>query len=505
MATKGVNWSVAAGLATTLVMAPLAAGAQKAELTLLHVNDVYEISQKRGKGGLAELMTLLRAERARAANHLTTLGGDLISPSVMSGLTKGAQMIELMNAIGLDVAGLGNHEFDFGDDVMIQRMQGSNFVWLATNTLGANGRPFGVSQATIVRPLGELKMGLFSLLTPETSTLSSPSEKITFTSAVETALKAVESLKADGADFIIALTHLDLAQDRELAKRVRGIHVILGGHDHDPISVYEGGTLILKAGYDAHYLAVADITIEKKKGRGGTRVSMLPQWRFLSTAGVTPDPEIARIVAGPEKSLDEKLSVPVGKTTVLLDSRRATVRGRESNFANLMADAIRASLEADIGFTNGGGIRGDRTYEPETTLTRMDVLSELPFGNYVVLLELTGAQLLEALENGVSRVEDIAGRFPHVSGMAYAFDPKRPKGSRVVEATVAGQPVEGAKRYKVATNEYIAGGGDGYAVLKEAKTIIGAAGGALMATVVMDHIAAQGTISPALEGRITVK
>ena len=115
------------------------ASAQSAKLTLLHVNDVYEVSAKDGKGGLAELMTLLRQEHARTQNHLVTLGGDLISPSVMSGLTKGKQMIELMNALGLDVAGFGNHEFDFGSDVLKERIAASKFTWLATNTLGADG------------------------------------------------------------------------------------------------------------------------------------------------------------------------------------------------------------------------------------------------------------------------------------------------------------------------------------------------------------------------------
>ena len=444
MTIRARTSGVAVALAATLVLSPLDAWAQKAELTLLHVNDVYEISAKRGKGGLAELMTLLRKERARAANHLTTLGGDLISPSVMSGLTKGAQMIELMNAIGLDAAGLGNHEFDFGDEVMARHMAASNFAWLATNTLGADGRPFGGARSTLIRKVGELKVGMFSLLTPETTHLSSPGEGITFTSPVETALKAVESLKAEGADFIVAITHLDLAGDRALAKRVRGIHVILGGHDHDPISVYEGGTLILKAGYDAHYLAVADIAIEKQMKRGKPRVSMTPAWRFLSTAGVAPDPEVGALVAKHEAALDEKLAVPVGKTSVMLDTQRSTVRGQESNFANLIADAIRVSVGADIGFTNGGGIRGNRTYDAGTTLTRKDVLGELPFGNFVVLLELTGAQLLEALETGVGRVEDGAGRFPHVSGMRFGFDPKGEKGARVVDATVAGRPVDKA-------------------------------------------------------------
>jgi len=481
------------------------AWAQSARLTLLHINDVYEISAKGGKGGLAELMTLLRAERAKAENHLTTLGGDLISPSVMSGLTKGAQMIELMNAIGLDVAGLGNHEFDFGDEVLQQRMAASSFTWLASNTLGADGKPFGGAQATTTRKLGELSLGLFSLLTPETTHLSSPGPGVTFVPAEEAAAAAVKALKEAGADVIIAVTHLSLAQDRELARAVKGIDVILGGHDHDPITVYEGGTLIVKAGYDAHYLAVADLAIEKKEGRRGPEVTILPQWRYLSTAGVAPDAEVAVLVQKHEAVLDKELNVAVGKTTVELDSRRSTVRGAESNLGNLIADAIREGVKADVGFTNGGGIRGDKTYPADSTLTRKDVLSELPFGNYVVMLELSGAELLAALEHGVSQVEDGAGRFPQVSGISFAFDASKPAGGRVSAVKVGGQPLDKDKRYKVATNEYIAGGGDGYAVLKGARTIIDASGAVLMASMVMDYIAAKGTVAPKLEGRITRK
>ncbi len=491
--------------AVLTIVAPAAGWAQSAELTLMHVNDVYEVSAQRGEGGLAELMTLLKAERAKAQNHLTTLGGDLISPSVMSGLTKGTQMIELMNAVGLDVAGLGNHEFDFGDDILKQRMAASNFTWLATNTLGADGKPFGGAKATMTRKVGELTVGLFSLLTAETTHLSSPSKAVTFAPATDAAKAAVKELKGQGADFIIALTHLDLGADRELARAVKGINVILGGHDHDPISIYEGKTLILKAGYDAHYLVAATIKITKKETKRGVRVSMLPQWRYLSTAGVTPDAEIAAIVKKHEGALDEKLNIVVGKTTVELDSRRSTVRGAESTMANLIADAIRAGVGADIGLANGGGIRGNRTYDAGSELTRKDVLTELPFGNVVVLLELTGAQLLAALENGVSRVEDVAGRFPQVSGMSYVFDPKAAAGSRIIEAKVGGQPIDKAKRYTVATNDYIAGGGDGYAVLKGGKAIIDASGGTLMASMVMDYIAAKGTIAPKVEGRIMRK
>ncbi len=495
--------AVASALLAFLVLLAVvpAASAQKAELTLLHLNDVYEISPQRGKGGMAPLMTLLKAERARAANSITTLGGDLISPSLLSGMTQGSQMIELMEAIGLDIAGLGNHEFDFGDDVLAKHMAASKFTWLASNTL-VDGKPFGGAKATVIRRVGDMKVGLFALLTPETAHLSSPGKGVSFTPVLAAAETAVKALNEQGAQAIIAITHLDIAQDRGLARAVRGINVILGGHDHDPISFYEGGTLILKAGHDAHFLAVADLKLEMKKGRRGMKLAMAVQWRFLSTSGVAPDPAVAAVVAGYEKQLDEKLNIAVGKTSVELDSRRATLRTGESNWGNLIANALRQAVKADIGLTNGGGIRGDRTYEAGSTLTRRDVLTELPFGNVVVKLELSGADLLAALENGVGRVEDKAGRFPQVAGLRFVYDPAKDKGSRVISVGIGGQALDRAKLYTVATNDYIANGGDGYGALKGAKVVIGAAGGPLMATVVMDYITAKGVIAPKLTGRI---
>ncbi len=483
----------------------LGALAESVDLTLLHVNDVYEISAKKGVGGFAKLMTLLKQERAKATHHMTTFGGDLISPSVMSGLTKGTQMIELMNAIGVDVAGLGNHEFDFGDDVLKRRMAESKFTWLATNTLGPDGKPFGGAQAIMTRQVGDITIGLFSVLTPETKYTSSPSEKVNFTRPVEAARKAIKGLKQQGADFIIAITHLDIAQDRELAQKVEEINVILGGHDHDPILFYEGDTLIMKAGQDARYLAVADIHIEKKKTDRGIKISMIPQWRFLSTAGVTPDAEIEEVVIKYEDDLDRNLMVAVGKTAVELDTRRSTVRTRESNFGNLIADAMRKAVGAEVGLTNGGGIRGNRTYEAGTTLTRKDILTELPFGNVTVLMSLSGADLWAALENAVSRVEDKSGRFAQVSGMRFTYNPAQPKGSRILEVIVGGKPLDKSRTYTLATNDYLARGGDEYESLKKGKLIIDALGGTLMASQVIDYIEKLGTVAPKIEGRIEAK
>ena len=496
-------FAIGAGPTLALLLAG-GASAEPVTITFLHTNDVYEIAPKEGRGGLAELATLLQQERGAAEHSITTFGGDLISPSVLSGLTQGAQMIELYNLLGTDVAVLGNHEFDFGPEVAAQRIEESEFPWLGTNVLGPDGEPAVGTVDLHTMDVGGYRIGFFGLLAPETDVLSSPGPDITIAPLVETATAAALRLEAEGADVIVALTHDDIADDRALAREVEAIDLILGGHDHDPITFYEADTLIVKAGYDAHYLAALDLAIERVKEGDEEEVEVVPTaWRYLSTAGVEPDPKIKAVVARYEDRLDQELAVPVGTTTALLDSRRSTVRTAESNFGNLIADAMRQSLGADVALMNGGGIRGDRTYDPGTVLTRKDVLTELPFGNVAVLLELSGADLLAALENGVSQVEDGAGRFPQVSGMSFSYDPSRPPGSRIVEAEVGGQPVEASRDYAVATNDYVYGGGDGYEALSRGTALIDPSGGTLLANIVMDYIERQGEIAPETEGRIT--
>jgi 2',3'-cyclic-nucleotide 2'-phosphodiesterase (5'-nucleotidase family) len=496
---------IAGAGALWIALAAAVALAAPTKITFLHTNDVYEISPKKGQGGLAELMTLLEAERAAADHAITTFGGDLISPSILSGLLDGAQMIELFNALKVDVAVPGNHEFDFGPEVAAQRIGESKFPWLGTNVLGADGKPALGMTASHMITAGDFKVGFFGLLATDTDTLSSPGPGISFAPVAETAKQAVAALQEAGADVIVALTHLEIAEDRQLIKDVKGINLVLGGHDHDPITFYERGVLIQKAGYDAHYLAAVDLMVDRVEKSGKMVVQVRPAWRMVSTAGVTPEAGVKAIVDGYTTKLDAELGQPVGTTETMLDSQRSAVRTQESNFANLIADAIRAGVGADVGLANGGGIRGDRTYDAGTVLTRKDVLTELPFGNVVVLLELSGADLLATLENGVSKVEDGAGRFPQVSNMTFVYDPAAPAGSRIVEATVGGATLDPSKTYTVATNDYIAGGGDGYASLKRGKTLIDASGGTLMATMVMDYITAKGTVAPKAEGRIRTK
>ncbi|MDH5411701.1 MAG: bifunctional metallophosphatase/5'-nucleotidase, partial [Alphaproteobacteria bacterium] len=418
---------IVTALATAIALLfalPFAASAEPTKITFLHTNDVYEISAKQGQGGFAELMTLLKAERAAAQHSITTFGGDLISPSVMSGLTKGTQMVELMNAIGVNVAVPGNHEFDFGPEIAAKRIGESKFPWLGANVLGKDGKPAAGMTGLHIIKAGDFTVGFFGVLAPETDSLSSPGASIKFADVQATAAESVKQLQEMGADVIVALTHLSMADDIALARGVKGINAILGGHDHEPIAWQEGNVSILKAGYDARHLGALDLSVEWVESRGKKKLQVVPAWRLTSTAGVAADPAIKAIVDKHNAKLDEDLNVPVGETKVMLDSQRASVRTAETNMGNLIADAMRAGVKADIAISNGGGIRGDRTYDAGTVLTRKDVLTELPFGNVTVLLEMTGADVLAALENGVSQVEEKAGRFPQVSGLSFTYDPK---------------------------------------------------------------------------------
>ena len=203
--------------------------------------------------------------------------------------------------------------------------------------------------------------------------------------------------------------------------------------------------------------------------------------------------------------LSAELDVQIGTSTNELNSQRAVVRGEESAMGDLIADAIKSETGADVALTNGGGIRGDKVYPAGTVLTRKDVFTELPFGNKTTVVELSGTDLLAALENGFSQAEKGAGRFPQVSGIVVAADLTKAPGARVVTVEINGKPLDPAGTYKVATNDYMLGGGDGYSAFGKGKVLISAEAAHLMASDVIAYIAAKKTIDVKVDGRITIK
>jgi len=498
MGRRGLGGALCA-LALAVLLASGAA-AETVRLTFLHVNDIYQHAPRDGRGGLAELGTLVERERAAAQGPVIfTLGGDLISPSLASSVTRGAHMIELFNALGLDLAVLGNHEFDFGPQVAAERIAQSRFPWLGTNVLGTDGHPFGGAVSSVLREIAGLRIGFLGVLTPDTAELAR-TEGITFTPPAAALRAGIAALQRQGADLVIALTHLDLEDDRRIAREIPGISLVLGGHDHDVYSILEGGALIVKAGQDAQWLAVIEMEIERPANGRPAQVRSLG-WRFVPNVGTAPSPAIAPIVARIEADLDAMLGAPLAPLAAPLDSRTSVVRTREAAIGNLIADALRAHFAADAALINGGGLRGNRQYPAGHAFTRRDLLTEMPFGNTVMLLEMTGAELLNVIEHGLSEVEHAAGRYPQISGMAFTFDPSAPAGQRVQEMTVGGLPLDPARRYRLATTDYLFNGGDGYAMLRQGRVIVDSSGGPLLVNVAAENIRHAGRIDARAEGR----
>ncbi|MCX7301127.1 MAG: bifunctional UDP-sugar hydrolase/5'-nucleotidase [Rhodobacterales bacterium] len=478
------------------------AQAETVKITLLGVGDVYEFDAEDGRGGFARLNTVALNERAANANTIYVMDGDMLSPSLLSGFDKGQNTIDLTNLVPFDLAVPGNHEFDFGPENFLEKVATSAYPWAAVNITNADGSPVPGLGGTMIKEMAGLKIALIPVAQDTTPEVSRPGDLV-FLPTVETGIAAAQAAREEGADLVVGVVQTPSTNDRELILS-GAFDVILSGDDHIYGTSYDGRTAYVETSIDGRFLAPLDLTVEIGADDEGKRtIDWVPNFRFIDTASVTPDPASQALVDKFNAQLDEDLNVELGATTSPLDSRRNVVRGEESTMGNLIADALRAQTGADIAITNGGGIRADRTYDAGTVLTRRDILTELPFGNVAVLTEVTGQQVLDALENGFSKVEDVAGRFPQVSGLTVIYDPTAPAGARVASVKLGDADLDVNAVYKLATNDYMLAGGDGFGALVGGNVLINQGNGVLMATVVMDYIAAQGGVNATIEGRIT--
>ena len=490
----------AAVLAAGLVSA-FPVRAEPATLTIVHVNDLDRLDGSDGRGGVARLATVVNEVRARSTGRVfVTHGGDAISPSLLSSFDQGAHMIDLFNRIGIDAMVLGNHEFDFTPAVTVERIAEAAFPVLSSNAIEPDGTLIDGVTGHLLLEAGRYEVGVFGLTTTTTAIKSSPAP-VTFRPAVEVAAEQARMLREAGADLVIALAHTDRAEDAALMRQ-GAVDLLLSGDDHDMKIEAGRNTTFVESGAQAEFVTVVVIAMDTVEGRRGPRFVREPSFRVVNTASVAPDPEIQAVVDEYLARLSQELDVEIGTTTVELDSRRGTLRSGEAAIANLITDALRAATGADVALYNGGGIRGGKVYPAGAVLTRRDVRTEMPFGDKTVVLEVSGAVLLEALEYGVSEVDAGAGRFPHVSGMAYRFDASKPAGHRIAGITVGDAPLDTARTYRLATNDFLGGGGDGYAMFARAPRMIDANAGVLGAAQVIDAITAAGEVAPRVEGRI---
>ncbi|WP_195820152.1 bifunctional metallophosphatase/5'-nucleotidase [Roseobacter sp. MH60115] len=506
----------------------LTSGMASAEysLTILHTNDFHARFEPINKydsscsaeddaegecfGGSARLITAIEEARARSNNAILVDGGDQFQGTLFYTYYKGALAAEMMNKMGYDAMTVGNHEFDDGPEVLRGFMDAVNFPVLMSNA-DVSAEPLladTLAKSTVIERGGE-KLGLIGLTPEDTDELASPGDNITFSDPVAAVQGEVDRLTAEGVNKIIVLSHSGYGVDQRVAAETTGVDVIVGGHSNSllsntsdradgPYPTMVGDTAIVQAYAYGKFLGELNLTFDDAGNITEARGEPL-----LIDASVSKDSATADRIAEAAQPLEEIRNKVVAETASEIIGVREDCRARECAMGNLIADAMLDRVKdqgVEIAIQNGGGIRASID---AGKVTMGEVLTVLPFQNTLSTFDVTGAKIIEALENGVSQHEEGAGRFPQVAGMSYAFDVSQPAGSRISDVMVGGAPIDPAKVYSVVSNNYVRNGGDGYDMFKDAENAYDF--GPDVADVTADFLAAQGPYTPYTDGRITAK
>ena len=350
----------------------------------------------------------------------------------------------------------------------------------------------------MIRTAGPLKVGIIGLCLIEES-MRSPviRERLELIDPLEATAKYLPEMKREGVDVIIALTHLNFATDRALAERFPEIDVIVGGHEHFPITAMSGRTLISKAGTEAKF--VARIDVDKR--------DTAPLDRYFElvpvTSAIKDDPDAAAVIDDWEQRLSREMDVAVG-----IHGRRRSTRPRPASaLGNECRQPVRRryprGVQADVAIVNSGGIRGNRVY-PAGIVTRRTLIQMHPFSNVACKIEVSGRTLLQALNHGVARLPIASGQFLQVSGVRFHVVLSAPAGERVRDVTINGTPLDLEKTYTLALTDFMLQGGDGFEMFAPSRVLVAPEAGTLMVTAV-EKIVTGHDVNPQVDGRITIE
>lgn len=498
-------------------------------LTILHTNDFHarfepiskydsgcsEEDNAEGKcfGGSARLMTAIEAARARSNNSVLFDGGDQFQGTLFYTYYKGKLAAEMMNKMGYDGMTVGNHEFDDGPEVLSGFMDAVDFPVLMSNA-DLTGEPLlhdKLMKSTIIERGGE-KLGLIGLTPQDTDELSSPGPNVIFTDPVDAVQSEVDKLTAEGVNKIIVLSHSGYAVDQRVAAETTGVDVIVGGHTNTLLGDMEGAegpyptmvnnTAILSAYAYGKFLGELNVTFDDDGAI--TEAVGAP---IIMDAAVEENAETKARIAEAAEPLDEIRNMVVASSSEAIDGSRDTCRAGECQMGNLVAEAMLdrvADQGVTIAITNGGGLRASID---AGDVTMGEVLTVLPFQNTLSTFQVSGATLVEALENGVSQIEEGAGRFPQVAGMQFTFDPAAEPGARVSDVFVREgmdwAPIDPEMTYSVVSNNYVRNGGDGYKMFRSAQNAYDF--GPDLADVTAEYLAEMAPYQPFTDGRIKTK
>lgn len=521
------------GLAAVLLGGSVAAQDDTFALTILHTNDQHShhLPNAADNGGVARLATVVQQVRAEADNVLLLDAGDRFTGTLFHQQYRGEDNQRIMNALGYDAMTLGNHEFDDGDDVLARFITGLNFPVVSANvTVAADGVLAGLFTGSVVLDVNGQQIGVIGITTSDTANIASPGEGTTFNSDYAAVVNAAaEALAADGVNKIILLSHIGYGEDVALAPMLAGVDIVIGGHSHTLMSNALTAADVAEYPTEATSMTGEPIAIVQSGGGSSVYVGLLEAEfdaaglltdasgdSVLISRFVTPDADVQALVEELNAPLEELRATVIGQTDVFLVGDRSVCRVTECTLGNLITDALRAETGAQIAITNGGGIRSNIPVADlptdvaigTTDVTLGDVLTVLPFGNLTSTFELSGADVIVALESGVSRVgtDSGTGRFPQVSGLRYTFDSSQAEGSRIVSVEVQLEdgtfaPIEAETMYSIVSNDFMRGGGDSYTVFAE-NAVNAYDFGRPLDQVLADYIAANAPVAPVTEGRI---
>ncbi|WP_126664180.1 bifunctional metallophosphatase/5'-nucleotidase [Haloterrigena salifodinae] len=453
------------------------------------------------------LMDDLAAD-APDGNALVVGNGDDLHTSVESSVFDGGHIVSLFNAAPLEYDTYGNHEFDNGPASLRENVADSEFTWVSANVCDERtGDVFAAEDGAeryAVEEIGGVRFGITGLAPADTPEVSSVGDHVDVLEPETAAADVVGELRDEGADVVVLLSHLASPVAEDLVAAVDGIDVAVGDHAavvrDEPMAVND--TVVSLVGDEFDYVGRLDLEVGSD-GLVDHSFRRFDLAELVENGDVTPHEEVQSLLESYEADLEAELDVVIGETTEPLDVRTETVRREESNFGNWLTDVVRADLEADVALQNGGGIRSDELY-PAGDISRRTIVDILPFPNRTVKLEVSGATLREAIELGVSAVAEGHGRFSQVSGMAYAYDPNAPAGERVAAISVGGEPLETDATYELATNDFVAGGGDGYEMFADSDVLVPADEGTLLSALAIEAIQEAEVIGPETEGRIEI-
>lgn len=484
----------------------LKAGFYDEKITVVNTADVHgHIVYEDNEGGYYALQDLsaimglplvkyfVDDSRNKNKNTLLLDSGDMFHGTNEANIEEGKGVVDVVNLMGYDAMVPGNHDFNFGFERLMEIESQLNFPMLSANVY-KDGEP--AFQEYKIVELGGIRIGMFGLTTEVSlSYINSKDDNgIRIEEPAKAAKRVMEKLKGK-VDAVILLSHIGFDNDERIAREVDGIDLILCGHYHDlfksPKKV--NNTYLVEAGGWTTHVGIAQMYFKDGKVRK-------VDWSLKTTKDKSKiDKNIEAVAQKYHAAALEKTKEVVGKTKEKLNGMRFEVRSKETNLANLLADAMRESGKADITLMNGGGIRESIT-EGEISLYKIE--KTLPFSNSLVTIELKGEKIYDAIERGLRVYPSAAGgAFLQVSGISYVFDGSKPAGERLISVTKDGSPLDKEKYYKVATNDYLYNGGDGYEELKDAKII---SVGGLLKDVLAEYIRSKGEISPKEDGRIKV-